>query len=152
MPLECKYKNAGQSLSTQSRVHRLQSRSTDFNMALNSLQTSTGTRISLHETAIIVEHQTGPGNTLRYTRLRTLYVVGVARKGTLIHYAEQWNTPTHVRGIRLQPSTVSGAPTRLQPESRDCTILHIVLHVKGRVTTTKVQQPQDCASLQTRCQ
>ena len=57
-------------------------------MALNSLQTSTGTRIRLHITAIIVEHQTGPGITQRYARLKTLYVVGVERKGTLIHYAE----------------------------------------------------------------
>ena len=50
-------------------------------MALNSLQTATGTRISLHNTAIIVEHQTGLGNTPRYARLRTLNVVGVARRG-----------------------------------------------------------------------
>ena len=148
MPLECKYKNAGQSLPTKSRVHRLQSRSTDLNTTPNSLQTSTGTRISLHEAAIIVEHQTGPGNTLRYARLRTLHVVGVARKGTLIHYAEAMGYPY----TRLQPSTVSGASTRLQPESRDCTILHTILHVKERVTTGEVQQPQDCASLQTRCQ
>ena len=57
-------------------------------MALNSLQTSTGTRISLHETAIIMEHQTGPESTLRYARLGTLHVVNVARKGTLNHYVE----------------------------------------------------------------
>ena len=56
---------------------------------------------------------------------------------------KQWDTPTHVRGTRLQPSTVSGASARLQPESRDCTILHIVLHVKGRVNTGEVQHPQD---------
>ena len=87
MPLECKYKNAGQSLSTQSRVHRLQSQSTDSNTVLNSLQTSTGTTISLHKTAIIVEHQTW------YARLRTLFVVGVARRGTLIHYAEAVGHP-----------------------------------------------------------
>ena len=62
-------------------------------MALNSLQTSTGTRISLHETAIIVEHQTGPGNTLRYARLKTLHVVSVARRATLIHYAEAVGHP-----------------------------------------------------------
>ena len=62
------------------------------------------------------------------------------------------DTPTHVRGTRLQPSTVSGASARLQPESRDCIIFHTVLHVKGRVTTSEVQQPQDCAGLQTRCQ
>ena len=58
---------------------------------------------------------------------------------------KQWDTPTHVRGTRLQPSTVSGASTRLQPESTDCTILHTILHVKGKVTTSEVQQPQDCA-------
>ena len=50
--LEC------QSLSTRSRVHRLQSQSTNSNTALNSLQTSTGTRIRLHVTAITVGHQT----------------------------------------------------------------------------------------------
>ena len=88
MPLECKCKNVGQSLLAPSRVHRLQSQSIDSNMALNSLQTSTDTRISLLETAIIVEHQTGPENTLRYARLKTLYVVNMARRGTLIHYAE----------------------------------------------------------------
>ena len=40
-----------------------------------------------------MEPQTGPGNTLRYARLRTLYVVGVARRGTLIHYAEPAGHP-----------------------------------------------------------
>ena len=60
---------------------------------------------------------------------------------------KQQDTPTHVRDTRLQP-TVSGASTRLQLESRDCTILHnTVLHVKGKVTTSEVQQPQDCTSL-----
>ena len=93
MPLKYKYKNAGQSLSTRSRVHRLQSQSTDPNTALNSLQTSTGTRISLHKTAIIVEHRTGPGNTLSNARLRILHVVGVARRGTLTHYAEAVGHP-----------------------------------------------------------
>ena len=152
MPLECKYKNAGQSLSTQSRVHRLQSQSTDSSTALNSLQTSTGTRVSLHKTTIIVEHPTGPGSTLRYARLRTLHMVGVEKGTPCFTMQKQQDTPTHVRGTGLQPPTVSGASASLQPESRDCTILHIVLHVKGRVTTSKVQQPQDCASLQTRCQ
>ena len=62
-------------------------------MTLNSLQTSTGTRIRLHITAIIVEHQTGPGNTKRYARLKTPYVVGVKRRGTYIHYAEALGHP-----------------------------------------------------------
>ena len=52
-----------------------------------------GTRIRVHVTAIIVEHQTGPGSTQRYVRLETLYVVGVERKGTLIHYAEALGHP-----------------------------------------------------------
>ena len=39
-------------------------------------------------TAIIVGYKTGPGNTLKYARLGTILVVGVGRKGTLIHYAE----------------------------------------------------------------
>ena len=73
--------NSIQSEQTMIPVHRP-------NMVLNSLQTSTDTRISLHETAIIVKHQIGPGNTLRYARLKTIHVVNVARRGTLIHYAE----------------------------------------------------------------
>ena len=44
---------------------------------------------------------------------------------------------------------VSGDCTRLQPKSRDCTILHIILHVQRRVTTNYLQQPQDCTGLQT---
>ena len=62
-------------------------------MAPNSLQTSTGTRISLHKIATIVGHQTGPESTLRYARLRTLYVVNVARRGTSTHYAEAVGHP-----------------------------------------------------------
>ena len=58
--------NSIQSAQTMIPVRR-------FNMVPNSLQTSTDT--SLHETAIIVEHQTGPGNTLRYARPKTLHVV-----------------------------------------------------------------------------
>ena len=95
MPLECKYKNAGQSLSTRSRVHRLQSQSTDSNTALNSLQTSTDTRISLHKTAIIVEHQTGPRNTLRYARLRTI-CGRCDKKGHLDSLYRSSETPLHM--------------------------------------------------------
>ena len=84
-------------------------------MVPNSLQTSTGTRISLHKTDTIVGHQTGPESTLKYARLKTLYVVNVARRGTLTHYAEAAGQDTHapVRGTRLQSSTVSGVSTRL---------------------------------------
>ena len=86
--LECRPEsvNSIQSAQTAIPVH-------NSNMVLNSLQISTGTRIRLHVTAIIVEHQTEPGSTLRYARLRTLYVVGVARRGTLIHYAEAMGHP-----------------------------------------------------------
>ena len=71
--------NSIQSAQTTIPVHRLQH---------SSKQSSNFTRISLHETAIIVEHQTGPGNTPRCARLKTLHVVNVARRDTLIHYAE----------------------------------------------------------------
>ena len=54
----------------------------------DSLQTLTGTATRLHVAAIIVGHKTGPGSTLNCARLRTISVVCVERKGTLIHYAE----------------------------------------------------------------
>ena len=54
----------------------------------DSLQTPTGTGTRLHVAATIVGHKTGPGSTLRYARLRTISVVGVERRGTLIHCAE----------------------------------------------------------------
>ena len=63
-----------------------------------------------------------------------------------------WDTLTHVRGTRLQSSTVSGDYTRLQPECRERTILHTILHVQRGIATGKVQQPQDCTRLQTGCQ
>ena len=53
-----------------------------------SLQTPTGTGTRLHIAATIVGPKTGPGSTLRYARLRTISLVGVERRGTLIHYAE----------------------------------------------------------------
>ena len=40
-----------------------------------------------------MEHQTGHESTLRYARLKTLYVANVARRGTLIHYAEAVGHP-----------------------------------------------------------
>ena len=48
--------------------------------------TSTETR--LHIAVITVGHKTGPGSTLRYARLRTIFVVYVGRKATWIHCAE----------------------------------------------------------------
>ena len=53
---------------------------------------------------------------------------------------------------RLQPVQSQGDSARLQPKSRDRTILHTVLHVQRRITTDYLQQPQDCSSLQTRGQ
>ena len=107
MPLECRCKNAGQSLSTPSRVHRLRSQSIDSNTAVNSLQTSIGTRISLHKTAITVEHKTGPGNTPRYARLKTLNVVYAARRGTLIHYAEAGCKTTAMHSLKSLHNTIA---------------------------------------------
>ena len=57
-------------------------------MGQDSLQTLTGTETRLHVAANTVGHKTGPGNTLRYARLRTILVVDVGRRGTLIHCAE----------------------------------------------------------------
>ena len=70
--------------------------SPDSNTAPNSLQTSTGTRISLHGIAIIVEHQTGPGNTLRYARLRTLKCGRCGKKGHLDSLCRSSRTPLHM--------------------------------------------------------
>ena len=95
MPLECRCKNAGQSLLNPSRVHRLQSQSIDSNTALNSLQTSTDTGVSLQETAIIVEHQTGPGNTLRYARQKTL-CGKCGKKAHLDSLCRSSGTPIHM--------------------------------------------------------
>ena len=78
--------NSIQSAQTTISVHKLQHGS-------KQSSNSTDTRISLHKTAIIVEHQTGPGNTLRYARLKTHCVVNMARSGTLIHYAEAVGHP-----------------------------------------------------------
>ena len=57
-------------------------------MDQNRLQTPTATKTRLHIAAITVRHKTGPGSTLRYARLRTILVVDVGRRDTLIHYAE----------------------------------------------------------------
>ena len=70
------------------QVHRLQSQSTNYKTDPDSLQTPTGTGTRLHVAATSVAHKTGPDSTLRYARLRTISVVGVERRGTLIHYAE----------------------------------------------------------------
>ena len=120
----------------------------------DSLQTPTGTGTRLHVTATIVGHKTGPGNTLEYARLRTIFVVGVERRGTFIHCAEVLGHPYTCyrdKTTGIQVSTMSGDSARLQPKSRDCTVLHTIFHVKGRVTTDAMQQPQDCTSLQTGC-
>ena len=73
------------------------------------------------------------------------------KKGHLDSLCRSTGTPLHI--LEAQDyNPVSGAFTRLQPESRDCAILHAIFHVQGRATTGKVQQPQDCTNLQTRCQ
>ena len=70
------------------RMHRMQPQSTSYNTNPNSLRTPTGTGTRLHVVATIVEQKTGLGNTLRCARLKTIFVVGVKRRGTLIHCAE----------------------------------------------------------------
>ena len=49
-------------------------------MTLDSLQTLTGTKTRLHIIAITVGHRIGPGSIQKYIRLRTILVVGVARR------------------------------------------------------------------------
>ena len=89
--LECRPEsvNSIQSAQTAVPVHKLQHGS-------KQSKTSTGTRIRLHITAIIMEHQTGPGNILRYARLKTLYVVGVEKKGHLDSLCKSTETPLHM--------------------------------------------------------
>ena len=65
-------------------------------MALDSLQTSTGTRISLHKTATIVEHQIGQESTLRYARLETLMCDKCGKKGHLDSLCRSSGTPIHM--------------------------------------------------------
>ena len=82
--LECRPESVNliQSAQTAVPVHKLQhgsKQSSNFKRHKNK--------------TIIVEHQTGSGSTQRYARLRTLYVVGVEIKGTLIHYAEALGHP-----------------------------------------------------------
>ena len=75
--------NSIQSAQTMIPVHRLQhgsKQSSNFNRHKN-------------RTATIVEHQTGQESTLRYARLKILLVTNVARRGTLIHYAEAVGHP-----------------------------------------------------------
>ena len=56
------------------------------------------------------------------------------KKGHLESLCRSARTPLHMIEAQdytsLQPVKVSGDSTRLQPESRDCTILHTVLHVQ----------------------
>ena len=63
-------------------MHRLQSQSTGYKTALDSLQTLTGTKTRLHVFAT-VGHRIGPGSIQKFVRLRTILVVGVAREETL---------------------------------------------------------------------
>ena len=85
--LECRPESVKSIQSTQTAVpvHKLQNGS--------SFQTSTGTGTKLHIAATIMGHKTGPGSTLRYARPRTISVVGVERRGTLIHCAEALGHP-----------------------------------------------------------
>ena len=75
------------------------------------------------------------------------------KKGHLDSLCRSPGTPLHKLGSQdytsSQPIQSQRDSARLQPKSRDCTILHTIFHVKGRVATDDLQQPQDCTSLQT---
>ena len=64
----------------QTRVCQVNAECTDYKMTLDSLQTLTGTKTRLHIIAITVGHRIGPGSIQKYIRLRTILVVGVARR------------------------------------------------------------------------
>ena len=66
-------------------------------MAPNSLQTSTSTRISLHGTATIVEHQTGQERTLRYARVKC---GKCGKKGHLDSLCRSSGTPVHMLEVQ----------------------------------------------------
>ena len=70
-------------------------------MDQDSLQTPTDTGTRLHIAAIIVEHKTGPGSTLRYARLRIIFVVGVEEGAPGFTVQKCGDTPTCVRGTSL---------------------------------------------------
>ena len=146
--LECRPEsvNSIQSAQTMIPVHRLQhgsKQSSNFNRQKNKSTRNCYYCGALNWTR---EHS-------KVCKAKNSICGKCGKKGHLDSLCRSSGTPpTHVRGTRLQPSTVSRASARLQPESRDCTILHTILHVKGRVTTSKVQQLQACTSLQTRCQ
>ena len=147
MPSECRCKNADHSLSTPSRVHRLQSQSIDSSTAPNSLQTSTGTRIRLHGTATIVEHQTGQESTLRYARLKTT-CGKCGKKGHLDSLCRSSGTPIHM--LEAQDYSHPQLQESLQDYNQSPeTAQYTILHIRRRVTTSRMQQPQDCTSLQT---
>ena len=96
MPSECRYKNADQSLLTPSRVLRLQFQSIDSSTALDSLQTSTGTRISLHETATIVGPQSGPESTLKVCKAKNSICGKCGKKGHIDSLCRSSGTPVHM--------------------------------------------------------
>ena len=81
--LECRSESVKliQSAQTVVPVHKLQNGS---RQSSNSNRHRNKTTLA----AITVGHKTGPGSTLRYTRLRTILVVDVGRRGILIHCAE----------------------------------------------------------------
>ena len=80
--LECRPESVKlmQSAQTAVPVQKLQNGS-------RQSPTLTGIETRLHIVVITVGHKTGPGSILRYARLRTILVVDVERRGTLIHCA-----------------------------------------------------------------
>ena len=83
----------------QTRVCQIDTECTDCSSSpqatkwIKTVLKLTGTEIRLHVAAITVGHKTGPESTLRYARLRTIFVVGVGRRGTLISCAEALGHP-----------------------------------------------------------
>ena len=98
-------------------------------MDKDSPQTLTSTEKRLHVAAITVEHKTGPVNTLRYARLGTILVVGVGRKGTLIHCAEVPGHPYTRWKLKTQPKSRDFTPYFMSKEElpqMTCNSLKIV--------------------------
>ena len=80
------------------------------------------------------------------------YICGMCgKKGHLDSLCRSAGIPLHMLEAQDYSNPVSGDSARLKPKSRDCTVLHTIFHVKGRVTTDDMHQPQDRTSLQTGC-
>ena len=74
------------------------------------------------------------------------------KKGHLDSLCRSTGTPLHMLEAQDYSHPQSQESMQDYNQSQETTILHTILHIKRRVTTSEMQQPQDCTSLQTGCQ